>query len=219
MNKLFIKGFDENLRCYGGMQFEVGETYDTRYTEDLELCSDKVFHFCETLQQVHSYYNVSNKQNRFCYVEALGDIVSDDDKCGSNKIKIVREIIGEELERLKGYENGNTGLFNSGDRNSGYWNSGNGSNGVFCTSAPTINMFNKPTGMTLEQFRCSKYWSALFSVELPLTYVENEELKTRSYKEACSIWWNDMSEENKEIIKDMPNFDEEIFEEITGVKI
>ena len=132
---LYIKGFDKNL-CCSGFQFEIGQTYDTGYTDDLELCSCTVFHFCKSIQQVHNYYNVSpDRNNRFCYVEALGQVVEDHNKCGSNKIKIVREIKGQELKQLLSLINGNTGLFNigyynngdynTGDCNTGYYNSGN----------------------------------------------------------------------------------------------
>ena len=89
--------------------------------------------------------------------------------------------------------------------------------------------------MTLSEFRKSKYSKALCSVELKLTewieYTEEEKkedetkrsiggyLKEYSYKEACSNWWSDLTEENKEIIMSIPNFDEDKFEEITGIII
>ena len=89
--------------------------------------------------------------------------------------------------------------------------------------------------MTLEEFRNSKYNDALTSVPLGLTkwieYTEEEMsvdeekrltggyLKTYSYKEACSNWWNEMTEENKEIIMSIPNFDPDKFYEITGIRV
>ena len=312
---MYIKGFDKDLKCRG-FKFEVGGAYDTGYNkEELELCSETVFHFCDSLEKVHEYYDCSNEGNRYCEIEVLGELIYDENKCGSNKIKILREITGEELEILKGHKNGNTGLFNSGhsnsgncnsgdrnsgkrnsgdcnsgywnsgywnsgDMNSGYWNSGdcnsgnvnsgncnigycnsgdcnsgnvnsgncnsgnwnigdwnkcNGSNGVFCTEEPTIRIFDKDTNMTLREFRKSKYNKALLSVELKLTkwikYTEEEMkeddykkvtkgyLKKYTYKEACENWWSELTEENREIIKSIPNFDEGKFYEITGIKI
>ena len=121
---MYIKGFDKDLKCRG-FQFEVGGVYDTGYKkEELELCSKTVFHFCASLEKVHEYYDCSNEENRYCEIEVLGELIYDENKCGSNKIKILREITGEELEILKGHKNGNTGLFNSGDSNSGNYNSG-----------------------------------------------------------------------------------------------
>ena len=129
-----IKGFDKDLKCRG-YQFEIGKTYEIKLPDGYELteydlCSDKVFHYCDSLRKVHGYYSVEPEENnRFCEVEVLGNEITDGEKCGSNKIKIIREIVGEELNILKGLINGNTGLFNSGNYNSGNRNSGNFNSG------------------------------------------------------------------------------------------
>ena len=149
---MYIKGFDKDLKCRG-FQFEVGGVYDTGYKkEELELCSETVFHFCDRLEKVHEYYDCSNEENRYCEIEVLGELIYDENKCGSNKIKILREITGEELEILKGHKNGNTGLFNSGDRNSGDrnsgdrnsgdWNSGNSNSGYWNSGNFNSGSFN-----------------------------------------------------------------------------
>lgn len=218
-----IKGFDENLLCRG-MQFEVGKTYYTGAKDnEIKLCSNTVFHYCNSIEQVHSYYSCDPaKHNRFCEIEVLGAEVTDGEKCGSNKIKLVREIVGDELKTLIGQINGNTGLFNSGNWNSGDWNSCNCSNGVFCNQADKdIRIFNKPSGMSLEEFWNSKYFEALQSEPLELTYWDdkNEELKCRSYKDACAIWWSKLTKKNKKIIQEIPNFDPEIFFDITGIDV
>lgn len=238
-----IKGFDENLFCRG-MQFEVGKTYYTGAKDnEIKLCSNTVFHYCNSIEQVHSYYSCDPaKHNRFCEIEVLGAEVTDGEKCGSNKIKLVREIVGDELKTLIGQINGNTGLFNSGYRNSGDWNSGyrnsgncnsgncnsgdwnscDYSSGVFCNQEDKdIRIFNKPSGMSLEEFWNSKYSKALQSKPLKLTYwdYKNKELKCRSYKDACAIWWSKLTEKNKKIIQEIPNFDPEIFFDITGIDV
>lgn len=254
-----IKGFDKNLQCRD-FQFEIGKTYDTgAKDEDLRLCSDTVFHYCDSLQKVHEFYNC-DADNRYCEIEVLGKEIADGNKCGSNRIKILREIKGEELNTLLGKINGNTGLFNSGNRNSGNWNSGNhnsgnwnsgdwnsggcnsgdwnscdDSNGVFCTKEPTIRMFDVESDMTLSEFRNSKYHAALTQAAFPLTewikYTEEEKasdkkkeliggyLKTRTYKEACAIWWKNTTEKNKKIIMSMPNFNKDKFKQITGIEV
>ena len=121
-----IKGFDKDLKCRG-FQFEIGKTYDTGAKDDeLRLCSDTVFHYCDTLKNVHNYYSVRpNDKNRFCEIEVLGNGITDGEKFGSNKIKIVREIVGDELDILRGTVNGNVGIFNTGNYNTGYYNTGN----------------------------------------------------------------------------------------------
>ncbi len=299
-----IKGFNKDLQCRG-MQFEIGKEYKIELNgRKLELCTDTCFHYCDSLQQVHNFYSVL-EDNRFCEIEVLGEEISDGEKCGSNHIRVVREIVGEELNILKGITNGNTGIFNSGDYNSGhhnsgdrnsgngnsgvrnsgdrnsghhnsgdrnsgngnsgvrnsgdrnsghlnsgnynsgYYNSGNGnsglfnscnfSSGIFCSIEPKINIFNMPTNMTMSEFLNSKYYDAIISSDFNLTewipYTEEEiekdeskkliggYLKTYTYQEACKNWWNGMSHKNKAIICSMPNFDANVFKEITGIEV
>ena len=73
----------------------------------------------------------------------------------------------------------------------------------------------------------SKYYSAIISSNFPLTEWESFEesppngvdgkLKVNTYEEACRRWWNGMSDKNKQIIKEIPNFDIDIFCDITGI--
>ena len=278
-----IKGFDENL-CCRGFQFEIGKEYKID-SDELELCADTVFHYCKSIQNVHYFYNVDI--SRFCEIEVLGEEVTDGKKYGSNHIRIVREITGEELDVLVGRVNGNTGIFNSGcwnsggynsgnynsgrgnngswntghcnsgiensgsynsgSCNSGYWNSGDNnsgdlnsgnwnsgdfnscenSNGVFCDEEDmNIRIFNKPSGMSIREFRGSEYAKALASVPFRLielvedeTKIEGYYIKKYTYKEACANWWNKLSTDAKETIKSIPNFDEKVFENITGIKV
>ena len=235
-----IKGFDKDLKCRG-FQFEIGKTYDTgAKANEIKLCSNTVFHYCDSLEKVNAHYSCLNESNRFCEIEVLGAEVTDGNKFGSNKIKIVREIDGNELAMLKGLTNGNTGIFNSGNWNSGDWNSGYanscfGSNGVFCNKDDdNIRIFNKPSGMSLKEFYDSKYFNALCSVPFILTewipYEEKEMdtpekksrkgyLKTYAYKEAWKNWWSLLTDENKKIIQEIPNFDAKIFYDITGIEV
>ena len=291
-----IKGMDKNMQCRG-FQFEIGKEYKIEHEgRPLELCSDTVFHYCDSLKDVHNFYSVKNPENRFFEIKVLGSEITNGNKCGSDHISIVREITGEELDSLKGLTAGNSGLFNtgnrnsgdrnsgdynsghynsgdwnsghynsgdwnsgycnsgycnSGDRNSGHYNSGHYnsgnrnsgmanscdySNGVFCTeSDKNIRIFNKPSGMSLAEFCNSIYWAAMQSVPFILTewinYTQNEKeadeqkrliggyLKEYTMKEAWANWWDKLTDENKEIIKQIPNFDPEIFKEITGIEV
>ena len=231
---MFIKGFDENL-CCRGMQFEIGKTYETGHPKkELKCCSSTVIHFCDNLKSVHEFYDV-RKNNRYCEVEPLGDVIKKDNKYGTNKIKIVREITGEELAHLKEIERGNTGIFNTGNRNTGIFNACNRSAGLFNTKERTLTMFNKDSEMTWNEFINSEYYDAIYSSPFSLTewiyYTEEEKknspirqaiggyLKKYTFKEACKNWWDNMTDENKDIIQSIPNFDKKIFKEITGIEV
>ena len=127
-NRVFIKGFDRDLKCRG-YQFEIGKDYKIDLPDGYELstndlCSNKVFHFCDSLSKVDSFYSCTDNDNRYCIIEVLGQLCDDGTKCGSDHIRIIRELTGEELAIAKGLTGGNSGLFNSGDRNSGDRNSG-----------------------------------------------------------------------------------------------
>lgn len=67
-----IKGFDKDLKCRD-YQFEVGKNYDTGAKDnEIELCSNTVFHYCNDLRSVHDYYAVEPlSHNRFCEIEVL----------------------------------------------------------------------------------------------------------------------------------------------------
>lgn len=86
----------------------------------------------------------------------------------------------------------------------------------------------------MAEFIGSKYYRALMSEPLDLTkwveYTEEEKdtdakkatggyLLTIPYKEACVAWWAKLTKNNREIIKSMPNFDAEVFKEITGIEV
>jgi hypothetical protein len=161
--------------------------------------------------------------------------------------------------------NGNSGYYNSGDRNSGYynsgdWNSGDGnsgdwnsgygnggngnsgdwnstnhSSGVFNSKEEKINLFNKPSEMTLAEFRNSEYARALRKGFYLTEWIYHEDLSeeeksektktcggkliTKSYKQAWMDKWEATSDEDRQIIMSMPNFDAEVFCEITGIRV
>ena len=44
-------------------------------------------------------------------------------------------------------------------------------------------------------------------------------LKKRTYHEAWQIMWNSWTKEQQNSIKKLPNFDKDIFKEITGIEV
>jgi hypothetical protein len=124
------KAFDENLECRG-FQYEIGKTYEE--LRPLNICNVG-FHYCEKVENVYGYYPRSSK-TRICEIEDIGESITEGDKSCTNKIRVVREIVGKELIDLilKGNNSGNynSGDYNSGDYNSGYRNSGGCNSGNY----------------------------------------------------------------------------------------
>ena len=92
-----IKGykvFNPDWTCRN-FQYEVGKTFEEDVTPK---CCDRGFHFCTKASDCFSYYGF-NPENKVAEVLALGtvDTESDDTKCCTNKIQIVREISWQEL--------------------------------------------------------------------------------------------------------------------------
>ena len=132
----------------------------------------------------------------------------------------------------------NSGDRNSGNRNSGDWNKTSFSNGCFNTVSPKIYMFNKPTDWTFEQWFNCRARRLLNEIEdCPLEYVyltdmTDEEkkahpeaettggyLKERTTADNARKWWAGLSADDRNVILSLPNFDAEIFKEITGIDV
>lgn len=140
----------------------------------------------------------------------------------------------------------NTGNFNSGTCNAGSFNSGNFnvgdfnatdySNGCFNTQAGKIRIFNKESDWTLDDWRSSDACLILRTMPGDFKWVDNNNMTNEEkilYSEAKTTggylrkidnimrqeWWDSLTDIDKQIIKSIPNFDAEIFEKITGIKI
>lgn len=136
------KAFNENLVCKN-LQYEIGHTY---ITDDELIPCKKGFHFCKTIVDTYKYYPMIDN-TRICKIEALGDIVTDDDiKYCTNKIKILEEVTDECKRKCNndssssGYRN--LGKYNSGDYNLGDCNSGNFNFGSYNTGNFNLGGFN-----------------------------------------------------------------------------
>ena len=131
----------------------------------------------------------------------------------------------------------NSGDRNSGDRNSGDWNSGDRNSGLFNTEKnPKLKMFDKESDWTIDDWIRSDaryimstcpYTYSDFVSESNMTDEEKEKhpehktiggyIKTFvATEEDKEKWWNELSDEDKEVIKSLPNFDFDKFRQCVG---
>ena len=131
----------------------------------------------------------------------------------------------------------NTGSCNTGDWNTGDWNSTNYSTGFFNSVEQNIFLFNKPTSMSRDEIHSLKgiqilnwnfensWW--IYSVNMsddekksnPKYETTGGYLKTVDFKTACKMMWENLSENERQEVMKLPNFDSNIFYEITGIII
>ena len=132
----------------------------------------------------------------------------------------------------------NSGSHNIGSHNSGDWNIASYSSGCFNTEDRPLFFFDKPTNMTLRQWHTSKAYHLLNEIDLsPVKWINFGDMTDKeksNYPEAkivggylkeldnntCYVeWWKNLSDEEKEVIKEIPNFDPDKFYKITGIKV
>lgn len=227
-----FKVFNPDWTCRG-FQYKVGETFV--HNGNIEMCGAG-FHFCQKASDCFNYYNF-NSQNKVAEVEALGLVETQEDKSVTNKIKIIREIEWSELLTIVNDGKNCTGLGNTGDWNTGDWNSTNYSTGFFNSVEQNIFLFNKPTSMSRDEIHSLKgiqilnwnfensWW--IYSVNMsddekksnPKYETTGGYLKTVDFKTACKMMWENLSENERQEVMKLPNFDSNIFYEITGIII
>ena len=132
----------------------------------------------------------------------------------------------------------NTGDWNTGDCNTGDWNKSSFNTGCFNTEEQKITLFNKPSDITYNDWLRSD--ARYLLNQIPKDVVEwvyeedmtDEEkaanptyettggyLKVLNESECGQLWWGSLSDFQKNYIKSIPNFDAEIFEQCTGIKV
>ena len=125
----------------------------------------------------------------------------------------------------------NSGNRNSGNRNSGDWNSGDCNSGFFNSDKPYVRMFNKMTDKKEEDIDIPS-WCYFDLTEWVSHDTATEEekqkhkaeievcggfLKSINYKDAWWHAWNRASIEERKKLFDLPNWDNQVFKEITGI--
>lgn len=178
--------------------------------------------------------------------EAVED--EDGVKFCTNHIKIVREIenfreMSNANKSSSGFFNSgsyNSGNYNSGNYNCGNWNSGDYNSGVFNTEInPKIRIFDKESNWTMKDWFSSRaaevmcfcpYTTTDFVYESDMSDEEKSNhpeyttiggyLKINVVtKENKQKWWDNLSDEDKQAVYDLPNFDADRFEVCTGIKV
>ena len=127
----------------------------------------------------------------------------------------------------------NSGDWNSGNLNSGNWNSGNLNSGDLNTTEPPLRIFNRDTDTKREDIRYPDF----FYFEAPCLWVptsamsdeEKRENKTHEttggYVKVISLkagWraaWDKASDEDRRRCLALPNWDNEVFKEISGIDV
>ena len=236
------KAFNKDWTCRG-FQYEVGKTF--KYDGKVIMCYSG-FHFCTNLADCFSYYSFDKEKTVIAEVEAIGQVIESesDSKCCTDEIKILKELSWSDV--LKGCNvgnwntgNRNTGDHNAGDCNTGNWNAGNYnegnwnagnwntgnwntgshntghhntgdwnasdySNGCFNTIKTKIYLFNKLSSWTMSNW-----------LESEARYILN--LMPGSHER--QDWWDNLLDGGKKEILNLPNFDKEIFKQITGIEV
>ena len=231
------KAFDKYMQCRD-YQFEIGKTYTF---DGNPIPCRQGFHFCKSVADCYSYYPM-NEDTRVCEVEAIGDVETDDDvKYCTNKIMIIREVENpREASNASVSSSGycNSGNCNSGNRNSGDWNSGNCNSGVFCSDSK-IKIFDKESDWTIEDWYNSKARTVMYycpcsysyfvyagnmTVEEKARHPEHETIG--GYVKVITVtdedkqkWWDSLTEDEKQAVYDLPNFDADKFKQCTGIKV
>lgn len=103
---------------------------------------------------------------------------------------------------------------------------------MFCSIEPTLIIFNKPTNKKWNEINHPHFaelyitkwisWTDMTAIEKkdnPKAEFTEGYLKKFEYKEAWSSFWRDTDEDNRKKFLTLPNFDAELFEEITGVDV
>lgn len=132
----------------------------------------------------------------------------------------------------------NTGNRNAGNCNTGDWNTGDRNTGCFMTEEQNILLFNKMSDWKYNDWLYSNARNLLNQIPKNvvewirlenMTEEEKEEypecettggyLKILDEAECGQLWWDGLHTGQREIIKAIPNFDPDIFEQCTGIKI
>lgn len=117
----------------------------------------------------------------------------------------------------------NSGHCNIGDYNTGNYNQTSYSTGFFNTKEQPIYMFNKPTKLSIFEIHELEGMELVHQLmtlyDLDFYYNKNATYSPYCRKLRNKVWHCTFTEKQKESVLVLPNFDAEIFKEITGIDI
>ena len=134
--------------------------------------------------------------------------------------------------------NRNAGNRNTGSCNTGDWNYSSFNTGCFNTSEHKILMFDEPSDWTYQDWLNSEaHWILLRMPKVVTIWVyacdmTDEEktahpehvttggyLKKLDERDVAQDYWNSLSEDQKQVILSLPNFDKKKFYQCTGIRV
>lgn len=133
----------------------------------------------------------------------------------------------------------NTGDYNTGHYNTGDYNRGNHNTGCFNTLNSNMTFFNQLSNWTYSDWHRSKAKAILDTMPVNtlkwigldlMTDIEKEcnpDYETtggylkmfKATNEDKQTWWDNLSNKDKQEVLSLPNFDDTIFEAITGINV
>ena len=128
----------------------------------------------------------------------------------------------------------NTGDYNTGYRNTGNWNTGNRNTGICNTITPKVTLFNKESNIDFGSDLYYKIYSIFDKYSKSLCEWVSANNMTNEEKEKNKTWettqgylkvnkekYNgvEITAEDEKFIRELPNFDEQILLECTGIDL
>ena len=241
------KVFDKNLQCRG-FQFEVGKTYKHDGDVEL-CKSGFHFHTVGSEIFNYYTFDTSNRvcEIKFSGTVIHGDDKSVASKITIVRELEWGEVlkICNSGDWNSGYRNSgnwnsgnsnsgyrNSGNRNSGDWNSGDWNSGNWNSGYINTTKPPVRIFNKETDVLIDDIKFPNFFVFDLTIWVPASVMTRDEikdhpyyqttdgyLKTLTYYEAWRESWDRADDKDRRKVLKLPNWDNEIFKEVSGIDV
>ena len=128
----------------------------------------------------------------------------------------------------------NTGNWSTGDMNTGSWNACNKETGFFNTQeTDTVRVFNKECSkvvwdkadkpdfiyFNLTEWVYESDMTSQEKIDHTTSRTTGGYLKSYEYKEAFQKSWDEADEEDRAKLFELPNFDAEVFKEISGIDV